>query len=90
MLHVKDGGGDAGAVSTPLGEGVVDFDSILAAAARPLGEGVLDLDSILAAATAAEWHVVELEGFDADTVWPAVDASVRYLIDHELSSSRSA
>jgi sugar phosphate isomerase/epimerase len=68
LLHVKDGDGQGGEVSSPLGEGVVD------------------LPPILAAATAAEWHIVELEGLDADTVWPALDTSARYLVDNELST----
>jgi sugar phosphate isomerase/epimerase len=70
LLHVKDGDGQVGAMSSPLGEGVVD------------------LPSILAAATAAEWHIVEVEGLVADTMWPALDTSARYLIDNGLSTPR--
>ena len=47
---------------------------------------IINLSSILAAATAAEWHIVELEGLDADTIWPALDTSARYLIDNGLST----
>jgi sugar phosphate isomerase/epimerase len=67
LLHVKDGDGQVGAISSPLGQGVVD------------------LPAILAAATAAEWHIVELEGLAADTMWPALGTSARYLIDNGLS-----
>ena len=70
LLHVKDGDGQLGATSSPLGEGVVD------------------LPAVLAAATAAEWHIVELEGMDETTVWPALETSARYLTQHGLSRPR--
>jgi hypothetical protein len=44
-----------------------------------LGEGVVDVDGVLAAATAAVAHVVELEGLEADAVWPVLDQCARYL-----------
>ena len=68
LLHVKDGDGELGATSSPLGEGVVD------------------LPGVLAAATAAQWHIVELEGMDEETVWPALQTSVQYLTQLGLSS----
>jgi len=52
-----------------------------------LGTGVVDLPAVLAAAPAAQLHIVELEGMDDDTIWPALDMSARYLVDHELSTS---
>jgi sugar phosphate isomerase/epimerase len=61
LLHVKDGDGQLGTPSLPLGEGVVD------------------VDGVLAAATAAVAHVVELEGLEADAVWPVLDQCARYL-----------
>jgi sugar phosphate isomerase/epimerase len=53
----------------------------------PIGTGVIDLPAVLAAATAAEWHLVELEGMDDDTIWPALDSSARFLVEHGLSTS---
>ena len=72
LLHVKDGDGELGATSSPLGEGVVD------------------LPAVLNAATAAQWHIVELEGMDDDTVWPALETSAQYLVSHDLSLARTA
>lgn len=65
---------------------VKDGDGGPGATSSPLGAGVIDLPAILAAATAAEWHIVELEGMDDDTIWPALDTSARYLVDHGLST----
>ena len=53
----------------------------------PLGTGVVDLPAVLAAATAAEWHIVELEGMDDDTLWPALATSAQFLVDNGLSAS---
>jgi predicted NBD/HSP70 family sugar kinase/sugar phosphate isomerase/epimerase len=55
-----------------------------------LGDGVLDLPGVLAAATAAEWHVVELEGMDELTVWGALEESSQYLVSHGLSAPRGS
>ena len=59
----------------------------LGATSSPLGEGVVDLPAVLAAATAAEWHIVELEGMDEETIWPALETSAQYLVDRGLSTS---
>ena len=47
---------------------------------------MVDLPAVLAVATAAEWHIVELEGMDDDTIWPALETSARYLVDHGFST----
>ena len=38
-------------------------------------------------AAAAECHIVELEGMDDDTIWPALDESAQYLVEHGLSTA---
>ncbi len=68
LLHVKDGDGELGSASSPLGQGVVD------------------LPAVLAAATAAQWHIVELEGMSDAALWPALRTSARFLVDHGWST----
>lgn len=68
---------------------VKDGDGTLGAPSCELGTGVVDLPGVLTAATAATWHVVELEGIGPDAIWPALEASARHLVDAGLSTSRS-
>jgi len=69
---------------------VKDGDGELGATSTALGEGVVDLPGTLAAATVAQWHVVELEGMDEQTIWPALEASAQFLVEHGLSTPRDA
>jgi sugar phosphate isomerase/epimerase len=67
-----------------------DGDGQLGAPSTALGEGIVDLPAVLDAARAAQWHVVELEGMDDTTIWPALEASARYLVDNRLTNARGA
>jgi sugar phosphate isomerase/epimerase len=68
---------------------VKDGDGTLGSPSCALGSGVVDLTGVLTAATAATWHVVELEGIGPDAIWPALEASARHLVDAGLSTGRS-
>ena len=54
-----------------------------------VGDGVMDIPGVLSAATAAEWHVVELDACATD-VFEAVEKSCRYLVDAGLSTGRAS
>jgi sugar phosphate isomerase/epimerase len=58
---------------------VKDGDGKLGSPSSELGTGVVDLPAVLAAATSARAHIVELEGLDEERIWPALEASQRYL-----------
>jgi sugar phosphate isomerase/epimerase len=67
---------------------VKDGDGEIGTPSTALGRGVVDLPRVLAAAKAAEFHVVELEGMDAEEIWPALDQSRNYLVERGLSQAR--
>lgn len=88
------GGRDPVDLVRSLGDRVVlvhvkDGDGQMGTPSCNLGDGVADVPASLAAATAAEWHVVELEGLDDDAIWPALEASRDYLLHHGLTAARS-
>ena len=73
LVHVKDGPADA-----------ADRDAPQVA----VGAGRVDIAGAVAAASAAEWHVVELDRCATDMV-EALRSSVRYLVGHGLSRARA-
>jgi sugar phosphate isomerase/epimerase len=73
LIHVKDGPADP-----------ADRDAPQVA----VGAGRVDIAGAIAAASAAEWHVVELDLCATDMV-EALRSSVRYLVGHGLSRARA-
>jgi len=66
---------------------VKDGDGSLGTRSCALGTGVVDVPGVLDAATAATWHVVELEGM-GDDIWPALEESHHYLVGSGRSRGR--
>ncbi len=52
-----------------------------------VGEGTIDVKAALGAATAAEWHIVELDRCDGD-MFEAIERSYGFLVGAELSRGR--